>query len=245
MTRHTCTPTVALLLLALAVPALGQNYFLYTPQPVSAEEKSSVKEGVLVREITVQKGDTLSALSRKFSGRASYYPQILLFNDIRNPHLIHIGDNLKVPVTKGELAPPTASAATRQTTAVTTPPAPTVPKQTTTAQPDSISELSPGDLKPAAGATSGKQTKREQNQARKTKQKRKPKNEGATPAALASNKPTSGKKLYEKALAAYRQGNCKTALELFDRFLADYPAATQAPDASLYKADCYLKLSGQ
>ena len=51
--------------------------------------------------------------------------------------------------------------------------------------------------------------------------------------------------LYDRAFAAYRRGDCKTALELFDRYLAEQPASSQAADASLYKADCYLKLSGQ
>ena len=35
------------------------------------------------------------------------------------------------------------------------------------------------------------------------------------------------------------------AAELFDRFLAEYPASALAADASLYKAECYLKLSSQ
>ena len=62
------------------------------------------------------------------------------------------------------------------------------------------------------------------------------------PAAVAE---TSEQKLFERAIKAYRQDDCRTALELFDRFLADYPSSALAADASLYKAECYLKQSNQ
>jgi TolA-binding protein len=51
--------------------------------------------------------------------------------------------------------------------------------------------------------------------------------------------------LYERAVKAYRQDDCRTALDLLERFLTAYPASPQAADVSLYKADCYLKLSGK
>lgn len=52
-------------------------------------------------------------------------------------------------------------------------------------------------------------------------------------------------KLFERAVKAYRQDNCVTALGLLDRYLADYPGSPQAADANLFKADCYLKLSAE
>jgi outer membrane protein assembly factor BamD (BamD/ComL family) len=55
----------------------------------------------------------------------------------------------------------------------------------------------------------------------------------------------SGQKLFESAVKAYRQDDCHAALELLDRYLADHSGSPLAADATLYKADCYLKLSAQ
>jgi LysM domain. len=102
MKRHRCSATIALLIISIAAPAaFGEDYFIYAPRPVAETEKRNLqigKEEVLVREVLVRKGDTLSKLSRKYSGRGSYYPQILLFNEINNPNLIYAGASLKVPV---------------------------------------------------------------------------------------------------------------------------------------------------
>src|SRR6185369_7058551 len=104
MTRRACGTAAALLLFSLVSPALGQEYLLYSPKPLAPEETAQAKDGVLVREVPVQSGDTLSGISRRFSGHGSYYPQILLFNDIKNPNLIYAGDTLKVPVTGKQTA---------------------------------------------------------------------------------------------------------------------------------------------
>ena len=93
------------LCICMVPPAWGQQY-LYAPQPVPSGQKASPQDGVLVQEIEIQKGDTLYALSRKFSGRGMYFPQILLFNSIKNPNLIYTGDILKVPVTQKEAGEP-------------------------------------------------------------------------------------------------------------------------------------------
>jgi len=77
------------------MPSGGADY-LYTPVPLDSDAVST--EGVLVREVTVKKGDTLYRLSRQFSGRGNYYPQILLFNELKNPNLIYPGEVLRVPV---------------------------------------------------------------------------------------------------------------------------------------------------
>jgi LysM repeat protein len=239
MTRHACGTTVVLLYLSLAVPVLGQNYFLYAPKPVNAEEQAKTKEGILVREMTVQKGDTLSGLSHKFSGRSSYFPQILLFNDIKNPNLIYIGDSIKVPVSKGE-----ATVRRKPSAAV-------APKQKTTARPAAqpVGELTLSDLKKPDATRSRKRTQRERKQVQRTEAKKQHLPAAAIPAksttGAIAKETVSGHKLYDQAFAAYRQGDCKTAIELFDRYLADNSTAIQASDASLYKADCYLKLSGQ
>ena len=86
------------------LPALAADYLLYTPEEVQAEPAPPpAGDGVLVKRLTIRKGDTLSHISRKENGRASYYSQILLFNRIPNPDLIYAGDTILVPVmaTKG------------------------------------------------------------------------------------------------------------------------------------------------
>ena len=50
---------------------------------------------------------------------------------------------------------------------------------------------------------------------------------------------------FEQAMKAYRKDEYRTALRLFDRFLAEHPSSPLAADASLYKAECYLKQSNQ
>lgn len=46
---------------------------------------------------TVKKGDTLSAICRKFYGNASLYPKLAVANGIKNPNLIFVGQVLKIP----------------------------------------------------------------------------------------------------------------------------------------------------
>jgi hypothetical protein len=55
----------------------------------------------------------------------------------------------------------------------------------------------------------------------------------------------SGQILFESAVKAYRLDDCHKALELLDRYLADHSGSPLAADATLYKADCFLKLSAQ
>lgn len=98
-TRRT---TVIALIICMALPAWGQQYLLYAPQPVPSGQKASSQDGILVQEIEIQKGDTLYALSRKFSGHGMYFPQILLFNSIKNPNLIYPGNTLRIPATQKE-----------------------------------------------------------------------------------------------------------------------------------------------
>jgi TolA-binding protein len=84
----------------------ADSTLIYKPQPAEAgAAPAGPEEGILVRGITIRKGDTLKGLARKYRGRASYFPQILLFNRIANPDLILTGAKLLVPVTA---APPKA-----------------------------------------------------------------------------------------------------------------------------------------
>lgn len=45
----------------------------------------------------IKRGDTLSAICRKYYGSASYYPKLAKYNSIKNPNLIYAGDTLKIP----------------------------------------------------------------------------------------------------------------------------------------------------
>jgi hypothetical protein len=110
MTGRATRAAIGVLFCFLALPAWGQQYYLYESKPVTAEQKNLLKEGILVTEVPVQKGDTLYDISRKYSGRGMYYPQILLFNKIKNPNLIYPGNTLKVPVTQAETLPATVPA---------------------------------------------------------------------------------------------------------------------------------------
>lgn len=92
---------LAVLLAPVSSPAA--EYLLYTPQPVDvAKAPASPDKGVLVRSITLKRGDTLAAISKQYSGRGSWFPQILLFNSISNPDLIYAGEKLLVPVSAGK-----------------------------------------------------------------------------------------------------------------------------------------------
>lgn len=91
------------LLAALAsVPSNGQEFLLYTPKPSAGEQApTSPAEGVLVKRVTVKRGDTLAKLSKRYLGGASRFQRVLVFNSIKNPDLIYPGDELLVPVPAG------------------------------------------------------------------------------------------------------------------------------------------------
>ena len=196
---------LAIALFAGATPGWSQQFYLYAPKPVTAEKKIQKKDGVLVQEVPVKKGDTLSGISRKFSGHGSYFPQILLFNDIKDPNKIYTGNALKIPVSRSGVAAP-------------------------------ASDNSTGDLKKGAAVKKKKREMKHKAAAPATQG-----NSAKQPPAAAA----SEQRLFERAIKAYRQDDYRTALELFDRFLADYPSSALAADASLYKAECYLKQSNQ
>jgi TolA-binding protein len=226
MTHCLIGMVIAIALFAGVTPGWSQQLYLYAPKPVAAEEKFQKKDGVLVQEVPVKKGDTLYGISRKFSGHGTYYPQILLFNEIKDPNKIYPGNILKIPVSRVSVTNQASKPQVQNRISVVPSVGP-------------ASDGSTGDLKLVVAV-------------KEKKQEMKPK--AATPAAThakSAKKPppavaeSSEQKLFELAIKAYRQDDCRTALELFDRFLSDYPSSALAADASLYKAECYLKQSNQ
>jgi TolA-binding protein len=220
----TSTRSIVFLFLFSLLPLVAESseYMLFSPRPLEGEVLMPERgKGVLVRRITIQRGDTLSQISRDFSGKGSYFPQILLFNDITNPDLIFAGKELMVPVSK--------QAAVSKSSA----PRKNVPQ---TVKKNALRKPTPVKLPGTKTTAPAENHKR--------------------PVA---NKPTANKQVpdstqlryqveqdsYSKALNAYRREEYEKALALFSRFLDRYPSSSMAPDASLYKAECLLKLSGQ
>ena len=181
----------AVLVLAALPVSAGEGTFVYRPEPVSGPVSAGSDEGILVRTITLQRGDTLSRLSKRYAGKGYYYPQILLFNRIANPNLIYAGDTLRVPVGQ----PATAAV-------------------------------------PAAAAVSD---------ARQEPLRGKP----ASPAAATSptGRKNSEQQLFERGMSRFRTGRYRAALDLFDRFLREYPDSPRSADATFYRGECYLNLS--
>lgn len=196
----------ALFALLFVTPSGAKDY-LYTPAPLDSDAVNP--EGVLVREVTVKKGDTLYHLSRQFSGRGGYYPQILLFNELKNPNLIYPGEVLRIPVSHRS---------------------------------DTVAEQRPGKKTiPAA-------------------RKKRPSPESATApgkggikaperkidaAATAASDQNGEHSRYARIQETLKRGDCKAALPLLDNFIASYPNSSLAPEATLSRAECYLKISAQ
>lgn len=266
-TRRT---TVIALIICMALPAWGQQYLLYAPQPVPSGQKASSQDGILVQEIEIQKGDTLYALSRKFSGHGMYFPQILLFNSIKNPNLIYPGNTLRIPATQKE--GPNLEHNDKKSTGTSRKPKASGDKKTPVkaeAQPavrqsagaspvsNPSTELSLSDLKTVGTGKSGtsrnkkktavhaKKNQSHESPAETSRLSPLPAAHKSAAAAAPAADADSGQKLFEAAVKAYRQDDCRTALELLDRYLADNSGSPLAADANLYKAECYLKLSAQ
>ena len=190
--------------------AESSEYLLFSPHPLEGELLMPERgKGILVRRITIQRGDTLSQISRDFSGKGSYYPQILLFNNITNPDRIFAGKELMVPVSKQDALTKTVPEKKR-----VTPPAQKKPlqKPTPAEKPKRSAVDKPLPAKPLPQerlVVSGEQVS------------------------------------FAKAVSAFKRAEYEKALSLFNRFLERYPSSAMASDASLYKAECLLKLSGQ
>jgi LysM repeat protein len=226
MTHRVFGIVIAIALLAGVTPGWGQQFYLYTPKPVAADEKFQKKDGILVQEVPIKRGDTLSGISRRFSGHGSYFPQILLFNDIKNPDRIYTGNRLRIPVSRRGVTGSTASPLVQSRV-------PDVPAA------GPASDSSTGELKQGTAVKKKKRDMKHKASATAYTHARSAKQ---PPTAAAA---TSEQRLFERAIKAYRQDDYRTALELFDRFLTEHPSSALAADASLYKAECYLKQSSQ
>lgn len=194
--------TLPLVMLLLCGASAGRAAdFIYTPKPAEADST----EGIRVREITVKKGDTLSRLSKQHSGRGYYYPQILLFNEIKNPHRIKPGQVVRVPVSRK------VAAAKRS-------------------------------AKTAASANVRKELPQTQPAPVVAEVQQKP----AEKPAPVSHAVTKGEKnAYQRAVIAFKKGDCDNAIKLFDEFISSHPSSTLLPEATLNRAECYLKLSAK
>jgi hypothetical protein len=250
---------VAVFIFTMVLPARSQQYHLYVPQPAPSGQSTPVQDGILVQEVEIQKADTLYDLSRKFSGHGMYYPQILLFNSIKKPNLIYPGNTLKIPVNKNFLraaervdtksngAPAKAKTIVNKKSPRKTEMHPPSRKSSDSSPASSPStEISLSDLK-TVGPEKIKGD-RFKNRTPGNAKKLQTHDSSTVPSpssqipVVHSNK-ANGQKLFDAAIKAYRQDDCRTALELLDSFLENNPGSPLAADANLYKAECYLKLS--
>jgi LysM repeat protein len=230
MTTRTVRTTVIALIVCIALPVWGQQYLLYSPQALPPGQKLHSKDGVLVQEIKIQKGDTLYGLSKKYSGHGRYFPQILLFNSIKNPNLIYYGNTLRVPVShkegfdKVDVTTADSNQETKTTGYIKT-------------QPKTEADFAV--MQPTAVQTKKNQAPSSSPYTSSTLPATS-KKAGIVPSV---DEEAVGAKLFEAAVRAYRQDDCRSALELLDRYLAHNSGSALAADANLYKAECYLKLS--
>jgi TolA-binding protein len=235
-------------------------------------QKTSTPDGILVQEIEIKKGDTLYDLSRKFSGRGMYFPQILLFNSIKNPNLIYEGKTLKIPLPGSKVKDSERSDA-RHSTAPTHSQTTSADKKTitksegqnadrqTTASTASDLEIPLGDLKTVEKGKSNESRTRKKLAGNVTKNKSREYPVVPTPGKQSKPPPVpksavqelpavdaavaAGQKIFEAGVKAYRKDDCRTAIELLDRYLVDNSGSPLAADANLFKAECYLKMSAQ
>jgi len=198
MARGVSIALVIILAGAISSAAIGDEYYLYKPDKVQKQNIPTPGDGVLTKTITIQSGDTLSKLSRKFSGRSAFFPQILLFNKIKDPDLIYAGAQLRVPLTQ-----PAALSGTEE-------------KQ------------------PVEAAGSKKLSARKQA-----------KKHGRSTRSAPAGNDRAEQRLFKRGVTAFASGHYHKALNIFNDFLATYPNSTDAAEAALYQAECYMKLSGE
>ena len=223
--------TLPCLLATLLTPVLscGEDFLLYTPKPAEGgQAPASPDQGIMVRSLTVKRGDTLAKLSKKYIGRASWYPQVLLFNSIKNPDLIITGDKLLVPVPSGQAAaseqkgtPEKKHAKGKRHHGRRR----AAPRHRGVAKTEAVGQ---GAAQPE---TSQRETVRPETAKPKKSQK----------LAATSKEQES----YLQAKLAYLAGDYQKSLTLFTEYLRKYPNSAAAADASLYRADCLMHLSGQ
>ncbi len=192
--RRTGIKILSFMILLFSASLVSGEHYLYKPEKINTEAIEA-SEGILVKEVTVKRGETLSHISKEHSNHGYYYPQILLFNQIKNPHLIHPGQILRVPVSQKSETKRLISASKKI-------------KQHKTAL------KKPGH-----------------HVAEKSYDNKK------TTVTAAENT------AFRHAMAAFNKGECDNAIKLFDTFINSYPNSSMMPDATLNRAECYLKLS--
>ena len=82
----------------------GRRYVaVQTPTATIKQEEASASTAATNPAVTenkthtVQEGDTLWALAKKYYGNGGQYPKIASANGIANPNVIHIGQTLSIP----------------------------------------------------------------------------------------------------------------------------------------------------
>ena len=186
-----------LALAAVSSTAGAEEFLLYTPKPAAAGQAPvAPDQGVLVKTVTVRRGDTLRKLSREHVGVASWFPQVLLFNTIKNPDLIHTGDKLLVPVRAGHVTRAQGAGKGKKSHA---------------------SRLPSSRVKPVAARRAGGMHAVRQGE----------------------------QESFQRAEKAYLDGDYQKALEMYSRFLHKFPRSRFAAEASLHRADCFMRLSGE
>lgn len=260
-----CGAVAALL---LPEPGRAEEYLLYQPKPATgAEVPASPEDGVLVKSVTIKRGDTLTRIARRHIGKGWLFPQVLLFNEIPNPNLIYAGQKVMVPVASGaapEAAPtgkrhpgkkrrPVAAGKAVQAAKPAQQPAPAAApaRHPEPAEPAAKSATKAHAAKPAQ--TKGAPRPAQAHTALPSAVAPKP----AEPQAPASRKEQRRKPaepveaahagaeqvLYQGAKQAYLEGKYREAADAFSSFLRKYPNSPLAADVALYRADCLLHLS--
>ena len=92
-------------------PPPAEEYHPPTPPPeevwdldkyFNRNQKNIILDGA--QSYTVQRGDTLVSIARRFYGDGSYYPLIVIASDeVTDPDRIEVGMNLTIPVLKENL----------------------------------------------------------------------------------------------------------------------------------------------
>jgi len=254
MTQCTRIITVSAFIISMVLPAWGQQYLFYTPQPLPPGEKAPSQDGIMVQEIEIMKGDTLYDFSRKFSGHGMYFSQILLFNSIKNPNLIYTGKTLRIPLNKKGInisarreTPKTSKVGSSEGKEKSKLPV----RRSAAALP--VSHPNPEDSlrdPKTIGTTQINAAPKKDKPSAQAKKSTAPL--PLLPAAATTGKTGSSEavsaaeqQLFESAVKAYRKDDCLAAINLLDRYLSGYSSSPLAAEASLYRAECYLKLSAQ
>ena len=195
MARGVATTVAIVLVGAISTASAAEEYYLYKPEKVQLQSIPAPGSGVLTKTITIQKGDTLKKLSFRYSGRSAFFPQILLFNQIKNPDLILAGAQLQVPLSQ------------------------------------QAALSAPGKV-PSAKIRKRKHARHESAVSHER--------QASTAPAVSG---MAGGRLFKRGLKAFEARHYRQAIDIFDEFLKAHPNSPNAADATLYRAECYEKLS--